>query len=167
MFSLDFVATEFPIENYRFDTVAFNKDSMSFLIIEYKRGRNESLVDQGYAYLYTLLNRKADFVLLYNERFSKSCNIKDFDWSQSRIVFVSPQFTDYKKNATSFSKMPFELYEIKIANQEIMIKQNYELLQLQGKESDHKYNKIFNYIIIFLIIFVAIIWIIYGFDTLF
>ena len=113
LFSLDFVATEFPIENYRFDTVAFNKDSMSFVIIEYKRGKNESLVDQGYAYLYTLLNRKADFVLLYNDRFSKSCNIKDFDWSQSRIVFVSPQFTDYQKNATSFSKMAFELYEIK------------------------------------------------------
>jgi|AntRauTorckE6833_2_1112554.scaffolds.fasta_scaffold08079_2 predicted transport protein len=113
LFLLDFVATEFPIENFKFDTVAFNNDTKSFVIIEYKRGRNESLVDQGYAYLHTLLNRKADFVLLYNDIFSTSFNIKDFDWSISRIIYISLQFTDYQKNATSFSTRAFKLFEIK------------------------------------------------------
>ena len=113
IFGLKFLAPEFSIENYRFDTVAFNTETNSFVIIEYKRGRNESLVDQGYAYLYTLLDRKADFVLLYNEVFGKSNRLKDFEWSQARIMFVSPQFTDYQKNATSFINMPFELYEVK------------------------------------------------------
>lgn len=110
---LMFIATEFSVESYRFDSVAYNKESKSFVIIEYKRGKNESLVDQGYAYLYTLLNRKADFVLLYNEVTGESKGIKDFDWSQTRIVFISPQFTDYQKNATAFINMPFELYEVK------------------------------------------------------
>ena len=113
VFGVKFVAAEFSIENYRFDTVAFNFETNSFVIIEYKRGRNESLVDQGYAYLYTLLDRKAEFVLLFNEVFGKSKGIKDFEWSQTRIIFVSPKFTDYQKNATSFMDMPFELYEIK------------------------------------------------------
>jgi predicted transport protein len=113
LFKLSFLATEFPIESYRFDTVAFNYETNSFVIIEYKRGRNESLVDQGYAYLYTLLNRKADFVLLFNESTKATRSLKDFDWSQARIIFVSPQFTNYQKNATEFSNMPFELYEIK------------------------------------------------------
>ena len=72
IFNLTFLTTEFPIESYRFDTVAFNDETTSFTIIEYKRGKNESLVDQGYAYLYTLLDRKADFVLLYNEKTKKS-----------------------------------------------------------------------------------------------
>ena len=110
---LKFIATEFSIESYRFDSVAYNEESKSFVIIEYKRGKNESLVDQGYAYLYTLLNRKADFVLLYNEVTGESKGIKDFDWTQTRIVFISPQFTDYQKNATAFINMPFELYEVK------------------------------------------------------
>lgn len=110
---LKFIATEFSIESYRFDTVAFNEDTKSFTIIEYKRGKSESLVDQGYAYMYTLLDRKADFVLLYNETTKKTMTLKDFDWSQTRIVFISPQFTDYQKNATAFINMPFELYEIK------------------------------------------------------
>ena len=113
LFDLKFIATEFSIEGYRFDTVAFNTETNSFVIIEYKRGKNESLVDQGYAYLYTLLDRKADFVLLYNEFFGVAKGLKDFEWSQTRIMFVSPQFTDYQKNATSFINMPFELYEIK------------------------------------------------------
>lgn len=111
--NLTFVKTEFSIESYRFDTVAYNEETKSFTIIEYKRGKNESLVDQGYAYLYTLLNRKADFVLLYNEVFKTSKGMNDFDWSQTRIVFISPQFTNYQKNATAFINMPFELYEIK------------------------------------------------------
>ncbi len=113
IFDLKFVATEFSIEGYRFDTVAFDVETNSFVIIEYKRGKNESLVDQGYAYLYTLLDRKAEFVLLYNEVFGKAKGIKDFEWSQTRIMFVSPKFTNYQKNATSFMDMPFELYEIK------------------------------------------------------
>ncbi len=113
IFNLQFVASEFPLEAYRFDSVAYNQETQSFVIIEYKRGKNESLVDQGYAYLYTLLNRKADLVLLYNEVCGKSKTIKDFDWSQTRIIFVSPQFTDYQKNATAFINMPFELYEVK------------------------------------------------------
>jgi len=113
LLSLKFLATEFSIERYRFDTVAFNDETNSFAIIEYKRGRNESLVDQGYAYLSTLLNRKADFVLLYNESLKVSKSIKDFDWTQTRIYFISTLFTDYQKNATDFSNMPFELYEIK------------------------------------------------------
>jgi predicted transport protein len=113
LLSLKFLETEFSIERYRFDTVAFNDETNSFAIIEYKRGRNESLVDQGYAYLSTLLNRKADFVLLYNESLKVSKSIKDFDWTQTRIYFISTLFTDYQKNATDFSNMPFELYEIK------------------------------------------------------
>ena len=113
IFGLRFIATEFAIESYRFDTVAFNPETNSFVIIEYKRGRNESLVDQGYAYLYTLLDRKADFVLLYNEVFKAAKGMKDFEWTQTRIIFVSPQFTSYQRNATSFINMPFELYEVK------------------------------------------------------
>lgn len=113
LFSLKYLTTEFSIERYRFDTVAFNEETNSFVILEYKRGRNESLVDQGYAYLSTLLNHKADFVLLYNECLNVSKGIKDFDWSQTRISFISTLFTDYQKTATDFSNMPFELYEIK------------------------------------------------------
>ena len=118
-----FLKSEFIIDDYRLDSVAFDSENNAFIIVEYKRGKNESLVDQGYAYLNKLLNRKAylnkllnrkaDFVLLYNEVMNQSKLIKDFDWSQTRIVFVSPKFTKNQLDATAFTNMAFELYEVR------------------------------------------------------
>ena len=108
-----FLVSEFAVDDYRMDSVAFDEESNAFIIVEYKRGKNESLVDQGYAYLNKLLNRKADFVLLYNEVTGQVKGKKDFDWSQTRIVFVSPKFTKNQVDATSFNEMAFELYEVK------------------------------------------------------
>ena len=108
-----FLKSEFSIDDYRLDSVAYDEENNAFIIVEYKRGKNESLVDQGYAYLNKLLNRKADFVLLYNEVMNQSKLVKDFDWSQTRIVFVSPKFTKNQLDATAFTNMAFELYEVK------------------------------------------------------
>lgn len=107
-----FIATEFSIEKYRFDSVAFDNETNSFVIVEYKRGKNESLVDQGFAYLKTLLDRKADFILAYNEKMQVSKTKKDFDWSQTRIAFVSPYFTKFQRDAAAFGGSRFELYEV-------------------------------------------------------
>lgn len=112
LFHLEFLATEFTLGRFRFDSIAYDKENNSFVAIEYKRGRNESLVDQGYAYLHTMLDRKSDIVLLYNEMTGVSKLVKDFDWAAARIYFVSPQFTEYQKAATGYQKMPFKLFEI-------------------------------------------------------
>ncbi|MCH5148395.1 MAG: hypothetical protein J1G05_03400 [Clostridiales bacterium] len=112
LFHLEFLASEFKIDRFRFDSVAFDPETSSFIIIEYKRGKNESLVDQGYAYLHTVLDRRAELVLLYNEVNSASKLSKDFDWTATRIYFISPQFTEYQKTATGYQKMPFKLFEI-------------------------------------------------------
>jgi predicted transport protein len=113
IFGIKFLTTEFPISQFRFDSVGFDEENSSFVIFEYKRGRNESLVDQGYAYLNTVLDRKADLVLLFNEKTGSSKTAKDFDWKGTLVFFVSPEFTPYQRKATSFSGMPFRLYEAK------------------------------------------------------
>src|SRR5574344_1919294 len=95
----DFVDTEFTVGNFRIDSLAFDEETKSFKIIEYKNVKNHSLVDQGYTYLKLLLERKADFVLQYTLRAGKALDPKDVDWSQSRIIFVSPTFTQYQLNA--------------------------------------------------------------------
>lgn len=109
-----FVATEFSIEEFRFDTLAYDEERNSFVIIEYKNSTNYSVVDQGMSYLQTVLSRKADFVLEYNTRFLKNQKKKeDIDWSQVRVVFISPYFTNYQIKASSFKDAPFDMYEIK------------------------------------------------------
>ncbi|WP_411896239.1 DUF5655 domain-containing protein [Winogradskyella sp. A2] len=113
IFDLEFVKTEFSINSFRIDTLAFDKEAGTFVIIEYKRDKNFSVIDQGYAYLSLMLNNKADFILEYNENAKGTLKRNDVDWSQSRVVFISPSFTTYQKEAINFKDLPIELWEIK------------------------------------------------------
>ena len=94
---LEFVKSEFPLKNFRIDTLAFDNENKSFVIIEYKRDKNFSVIDQGYAYLSLMLNNKSDFILEYNENKSSTLKRDDVDWSQSKVIFISPSFTNYQE----------------------------------------------------------------------
>ncbi len=107
-----FIDTEFIVGDFRIDSLVFDEESKSFRIIEYKNVKNHSLVDQGYTYLKLMLERKADFVLQYNIKTKLSLTTQDIDWSQSRIIFVSPIYTAYQLNATDFKNIPVDLIKV-------------------------------------------------------
>ena len=65
LFDLEFVKSELTFGNFRFDTLCFDKELNSFVIIEYKKGSSYSVIDQGYTYLSLLLNNKSDFIVNY------------------------------------------------------------------------------------------------------
>ncbi|MDD2191168.1 MAG: DUF5655 domain-containing protein [Bacteroidales bacterium] len=110
---LEMVKSEFTIKDKRIDTLAFDRQSNSFVIIEYKRDKNNSVFDQGITYLNLMLNYKADFVLEYNENMKNNLLRDDVDWSQSRVVFVSSDFTENQIQATNFKDFAIELWEVK------------------------------------------------------
>lgn len=120
IFNLEFIETEFSIKNRRIDTLAYDFETESFVIIEYKRDKSKSIVDQGYAYLGLLLEYQANFVLKYNEIKRANKLINNFDWSQSKIIFIANRFLEYSKEAVG-SKMPFELWEISKFEEDILI----------------------------------------------
>ncbi len=113
IFGLEFVESEFSINNFRIDSLAYDKELNSFVIIEYKRDRNFSVVDQGYAYLALMLNNKADFILEYNEKMGRSLKRNNVDWSQSKVIFIAPSFTTYQIKSINFKDLPIELWQIK------------------------------------------------------
>lgn len=113
LFGLTFIASEFMLHDLRVDTLGFDDESHAFIIIEYKRDKNFSVIDQGYAYLALMLNNKADFILLHNQKTSKSLKKEDVDWSQSRIIFIAPFYTTYQRKAIELKDLPIELWEIK------------------------------------------------------
>jgi len=108
-----FVKSEFSIKNKRIDTLAYDKQTNAFIIIEYKRDKNYSVVDQGLTYLNLMLQNKAEFILTYNETLKDVLHSKDVDWTQSRVAFVSPSFTDNQISASDFKDFGIELWEIK------------------------------------------------------
>ncbi|NMC35447.1 hypothetical protein GYA49_00205 [Candidatus Beckwithbacteria bacterium] len=113
IFNLQFVCSEFTHNNLRIDTLAYDQETQSFVIIEYKKDRSFSVIDQGYAYLALMLNNKADFILEYNEKTNQNLKRENIDWSQSRVIFIANSFTKYQQQAINFQDLPIELWEVK------------------------------------------------------
>ena len=132
LFNIDFVTSEFSLGNFRIDSLCYDEENKSFVIIEYKKGKSYSVIDQGYSYLSLMLNNKSDFILEYNENKKNSIKRGDVDWSSSKVIFISPSFNTYQKNSVNFQDVPFELWEIKkYSNNMISLNQH----QSSSKES--------------------------------
>lgn len=120
LFNLKFVKTEMVCGDSRIDTLCYDEESNSFVIIEYKNSKSASVIDQGYSYLSIMLNNKSDFVLEYNENMDKTIKRDNVDWSQSRVLFISTFFTQYQINSVNFKDVPFKLWEIqKFSNETV------------------------------------------------
>ncbi len=113
LFGLQFVRREFQIGGLRIDTLAFDKDAQAFVIIEIKKGTNYSVVDQGMSYLGLMLNNKAEFILEYNERCNGSLKRDKVDWSQTKVIFISPSFTTFQLESINFKDLPIQLWEVR------------------------------------------------------
>jgi len=120
VFGLQFVKSEFTIQKYRLDSLCFDEENKSFVVIEYKKGNSYSVIDQGFTYLSQMLNNKSDFVLEYNESTNSNLKRDDVDWASSRIIFISPSFNSFQKDSTNFRDVPFELWEIKKFDKDII-----------------------------------------------
>lgn len=118
LFGFEFVKSELTFGGFRFDTLCFDNELNSFVIIEYKKGSSYSVIDQGYTYLSLLLNNKSDFILEYNETLDRNIKRDEVDWSQSKVLFISSHFSDYQRNSVNFKNIPFELWEITRYNDE-------------------------------------------------
>ena len=143
IFNLKFIQTELSVDKYRIDSLCYDEENNSFVIIEYKKGSSYSVIDQGYTYLQLLLNNKSDFLLVLSQHFNKVLKMDDIDWSQSRIIFVSPSFNSYQKDSVNFKDLPFDLYEIRrYSNGTIVLNQHHsnskesiEILSSNEKQS--------------------------------
>lgn len=118
---LEFIKSEFIIQNQRFDTLAYDAENDAFVIIEYKRSQNYSVFDQWISYLNTLLKFKSDFIVEYNETLGKNLKRNEVDWSQSRVIFVAPHFNEFQKQAVDFKDLNIELWEVKKFEKDILL----------------------------------------------
>lgn len=137
IFGLQIVKSEFSLNGLRIDTLAYDNENNSFVIIEYKRNKNFSVIDQGYAYLSLMLNNKADFILEYNENGDMNLKRENVDWSQSRVLFVSPAFSKYQQQAINFKDLPIELWEISRYENDLI-----QYTRLRSHENSESINKI-------------------------
>ena len=63
LFNLELISSEFTVGEFRLDSLSFDNETNSFVVIEYKKGSSYSIIDQGYSYMSIMLNNKSDFIL--------------------------------------------------------------------------------------------------------
>lgn len=139
-FSLEFISTEFQIWDLRIDTLAFDRENNSFVIIEYKRWNSYSVIDQAMSYLALMLNNKPNFTEELSRKRQNFIDSKTIEWSQSRIIIVADGFNKYQKESINFKDLPVELYECKKFENDLIV-----LNSINSKKSTESFKHITNF----------------------
>lgn len=112
VFGLEFIRREFGGQGLSIDTIAYDPQTKSPVLIEYKKDSYQSVIDQGMAYLNWLLSHKGDYQVALQEKLGK----RGIDWSQPRVIFVAKQFNVHQVYASGFKNAPFELYRYNLCD---------------------------------------------------
>jgi len=109
IFGIKFIASEFSTgekHGDRIDTLGLDENN-SPVIIEYKWGENNNVINQGLFYLDWLVDHKGDFQVLVERKLGKKIKI---DWSQPRLILIASSFNKYDKYAINRMSENIELW---------------------------------------------------------
>lgn len=112
IFACRFVASEFTtgsIHSGRIDTLALSEDHNP-VIIEYKIVESSDLINQSLFYLSWIQDHKGDFQVAVDKALGKKTEV---DWSDIRIICISPGFKKYDLHAVQMMGANIELWEYK------------------------------------------------------
>lgn len=119
IFGLEFIKREFGGQGLSIDTIAYDPETKSPVLIEYKKDTYQSVVDQGLAYLHWLLTHKGDYQVTLEEKLGK----REINWSLSKVIFIAKQFTIHQVWASGFKNAPFELYRYDFCGDTFLLEQ--------------------------------------------
>jgi predicted transport protein len=98
LLGVTFLASEFSTSNGgRMDTLGIDENRCP-VIIEYKRDRNENVINQGLFYLDWLMDHRGDFEMLVAKQFCHEL-ASAVEWSSPRLICIAGDFTKYDEHA--------------------------------------------------------------------
>jgi len=110
---MHFLATEYTTTfGGRIDTLAIDVNGAP-VIIEYKRNRNDSIINQGLSYLKWLKAQKEEFFEMLvlktlGEKLAKSVTI---DWKNPRVVCIAENYSQFDIDTVEVVPMRIELFK--------------------------------------------------------
>lgn len=105
-----FLATEYSTSfGGRIDTLGVDNNG-SPVIIEFKKGQNDNVINQGLSYLRWLLDHKADFEVLVN---GKKLSSK-IDWGSPRVICVAESYNKFDLDTADLLPFNIELLKYKV-----------------------------------------------------
>ncbi len=98
-FGVTFIKSEHSFPNGRIDSLGLDENYCP-VIFEYKRSKNENVINQGLFYLDWLLDHKADFKLLVMDAIGFETANK-IDWSLPQVICIANDFTKFDEHAVN------------------------------------------------------------------
>ncbi len=113
----------------RMDTLGID-DEGNPCIIEYKKGQNENVINQGLSYLRWLLDHKDSFEKLCQER---EISI-EVDWNAPRVICVAESYNKFDTDTADLLPINIELYRYKLYENGLMTldSENYQKVKISG-----------------------------------
>ena len=110
LLGVHFLASEYSTSfGGRMDTLGID-DEGNPCIIEYKKGQNENVINQGLSYLRWLLDHKDSFEKLCNEK-NVSTTIQ---WAAPRVICVAESYNKFDTDTADLLPIKIELYRYKL-----------------------------------------------------
>ena len=110
-FGVRFLASEYAIREGRMDSIGIDENYCP-VIFEYKRSVNENVINQGLFYMEWLLDHKANFVLLVQEKLGPEV-AKKIDWSFPCVICIASNFTKYDIHSVTLMQRNIKLVKYK------------------------------------------------------
>lgn len=116
LLNIVFLSHEYPTSfGGRIDTLGIDKDGAP-CIIEYKKNQNDNVINQGLSYLYWLLDHKADF--------EKICQNKklgiEIDWDSPRVICVAESYNKFDLDTVNILPINIEIWRYRIYDENIL-----------------------------------------------
>ena len=102
-----FLKSEYAITGGRIDTLGIDENGCP-VIIEYKRHRDENVINQGLFYLDWLMDHQGSFELIVRDAFDKETSDK-IEWRAPRLICIASEFTKFDEHAVKQMQRNIEL----------------------------------------------------------
>ena len=122
LLGIRFIATEHAtgkVHGGRIDSLGLDENSVP-VILEYKRSAGENVINQGLFYLDWLMDHKAEFQLLVQERLGLKI-AGEIDWSAPRLICIAADFTKYDDHAVQQIDRNIELIRYRKFGSELLL----------------------------------------------
>jgi len=119
IFGIRFIDTEFSTgekHGGRIDTLGLDENN-SPVIIEYKWGEKNNVINQGMFYLDWLVDHKGDFQIAVEKKIGSKIKT---DWGQPRLILIASSFNRYDKHAVNMMAENIELWVYKLYKGDIL-----------------------------------------------
>ncbi len=137
---LQFLATEYTTTSGgRIDTLAVDPDGAP-VIIEYKKNRNDAVINQALSYLKWLKTQKPEFFqkLMIDKLGQKAFEEIGLDWKNPRVICIAESYSRFDLDTVHFVNTRIELIRYRMYEEGVFSLEALNVLEVAGHIEDDK-----------------------------